>query len=81
MIPENTYTYLYAMSSCVSWPLLCVTAGVRQAHQHLFNGYREATPLLQPFFFFYFFFYQPKDNYIKMPPWPATTLLTYSQLF
>ena len=39
MIPANTYVYLCCMSSCVFWPLLCVMAGVRQAHQHLSNGY------------------------------------------
>ena len=65
MIPANTYMYLCCMSSCVFWPLLCVSAGVGQAHQHFSKGYQEETtaPPITPFFG-----NQPRVNYIKMPP-------------
>ena len=65
MIPSDTYMYLCCMSSCVFWPLLCVTEGVRQAYQHRSNKYWEATPA-PPIILF--FGNQSKDNYIKMPP-------------
>ena len=52
MIPADTYMYLCCMSSCFFFPLLCVTGGVRQAHQHLSNGYWEATPAPPNILFF-----------------------------
>ena len=67
MIPANNY--LWYRCPCVFLPLLCVMAGVHQAHQHILKGYykkgEEATscfplPIIS-------FGNKLRDKCIKMP--------------